>query len=161
MLLGFRLIWSFSVRYLPGDQDAVAASFTNQPTFGIHHAPNIFLETIKRGEYDDLEASESDSESTTTVVARLYEAFGGHAQATVVIGGQFSGRVIKAATTNLLEEEDEEVQIMDGSADGFGASSVVKLDFRGFEVKTLKVTLKGKGTSHSQTQPQPQVTKRV
>lgn len=120
------------------------------------------METIKRGEYDDLETSESDSESTTTVVARLYEAFGGHAQATVVIGGQFSGRVVKAVTTNLLEEEDEEMQIMDATADGFDASSsVVKLNFRGFEVKTLKVTLKRKGTSRSQTQPQPQVVKRV
>lgn len=147
------------MRYLPDNNEAITASFTNTPSFAIHHAPNVLLETIKRGEYDDFDSS--DSESTTTVIARFYEAFGGHAQATVVIDGQLSGRVVKAVTTNLLEEEDEEVQIMDGNADGFGSSSVVKLNFRGFEVKTLKVTLKEKSASRNRMQPQPQVTKRV
>ncbi|KAJ3842876.1 glycosyl hydrolases family 38 N-terminal domain-containing protein [Lentinula raphanica] len=126
------------VRYLCGDKDALAASSANHPSFAIHGAPNVFLETIKRGEYDEFETpSESDSDSPTTIIARLYEAFGGHAQATIVIGDHFSGRVAKVVTTNLLEDEEEEVQIMDDEK--FGTS--VKLNFRGFEVKTLKITL--------------------
>ncbi|KAJ4488346.1 glycosyl hydrolases family 38 N-terminal domain-containing protein [Lentinula aciculospora] len=127
------------VRYLLGDKDAIAASFTNHPSFAIHGAPNVFLETIKRGEYDDFDTSSSESDYCTTVIARLYEAFGGHAHATLVIGDHLSGRVVKAVTTNLLEDEDkeEEVQIMDDTNLG----PVLKLNFRGFEVKTLKVTL--------------------
>ncbi len=116
----------------------------------VHGAPNVFLETIKRGEYDDFTTSDNDSESTTTVIARLYEAFGGHAQASVKIGGQFSGRVVKAVTTNLLEEEQEELQIMDDGMDGM-LGPAVKLNFRGFEVKTLKLTLKERSRTHGAT----------
>ncbi|KAJ3983926.1 glycosyl hydrolases family 38 N-terminal domain-containing protein [Lentinula detonsa] len=126
------------VRYLPGDKDAIAASSMNHPSFAIHGAPNVILETIKRGENDDFNES-FESESSTTVIARLYEAFGGHAHAIVVIGNHFSGRVARAVTTNLLEDEDEEeeVQIMNDNDLGV----VLKLNFRGFEVKTLKITL--------------------
>ncbi|KIK63743.1 glycoside hydrolase family 38 protein [Collybiopsis luxurians FD-317 M1] len=148
------------MRYIPSDQEAIAASLANRPSFAIHGAPNVFLETIKRGEYDNFSAASSrDSDPTTTVIGRLYEAFGGHAQATVVVGGQFSGRIVKAVTTNLLEDEDEEkeVQIIDGTL-----GPALKLNFRGFEVKTLKLTLKEKGatTSGRQAEPTKRVTKR-
>jgi len=123
------------VRYLPQEQDALAAS--NESPLAVQGAPNVFLETIKRGEADSFDTDpslESESSSTTTVVARLYEAFGGHAKATVRIGKQFF--VKKAHVTNLLEDEEAELNIMSTE---FGPS--VKLDFRGFEVKTLKLVL--------------------
>ncbi|KAK7464842.1 Glycoside hydrolase, 38 vacuolar alpha mannosidase [Stygiomarasmius scandens] len=123
------------VRYLPQEQDALAAS--NESPLVVQGAPNVFLETIKRGEADSFDADPSlelESNPTTTVVARLYEAFGGHAKATVRIGKQFF--VKKAHVTNLLEDEEAELNIMSTE---FGPS--VKLDFRGFEVKTLKLVL--------------------
>lgn len=78
----------------------------------------------------------------------MYEAFGGHARATVAIGDHFSGRVVRVVVTNLLEdeEEDEEVQILDENDLG----PVLKLDFRGFEVKTLKLTLQEKASIRTQ-----------
>ncbi|KAF5391900.1 hypothetical protein D9757_001700 [Collybiopsis confluens] len=134
------------IRYIRNVQDTVAVSVANRLSFTIKGAPNVFLETIKRGEYDDF--SPESPPYTTTIIARLYEAFGGHARATVNVGEHFSGRVIKAVTTNLLEDEDEEkeVQIVDGH--------LLKLNFRGFEVKTLKLTLQEKDAKTLATEAQ-------
>lgn len=46
--------------------------------FSVHGAQNVFLETIKRGEDDNL-----NDEKKRTIILRLYEQFGGHARATV------------------------------------------------------------------------------
>ena len=45
--------------------------------FSVENAPNVILETIKRGDDDD----HSKKAKETSVVLRLYEAYGGHAQA--------------------------------------------------------------------------------
>ena len=42
------------------------------PPFSVSGAHNVFLETIKRGEDDDFKNG-----TNTTIVLRLYEAFGG------------------------------------------------------------------------------------
>ncbi|KAF5362894.1 hypothetical protein D9758_007045 [Tetrapyrgos nigripes] len=121
------------VRYVPREQDALVAKHESPLT--VHGAPNVILETIKRGEDDTFEADTcDDTGSVTTVVARLYEAFGGHAKATVHIGDQFS--VKTAYITNLLEDEEAKLNI---TGSDFGPS--ITLDFRGFEVKTLKLVL--------------------
>lgn len=46
--------------------------------FKLHGAPNVMLETIKRGE-DDKWTEDGEK----TVILRLYEHFGGHAKATL------------------------------------------------------------------------------
>jgi len=109
--------------------------------FVVEGARNVFLETVKRGEYDDFDepANLDDKDSTTTIVLRLYEAFGGHAQAKLNISSHLP--VLKAFTTNLLEDEDEELYLLRSSdADGDVGSSL-SLSFRGFEVKTVKLVL--------------------
>ena len=109
----------------------------------IEGARNVFLETVKRGEDDDFD----DDSARTTVVLRLYEAFGGHAQAKLRIAGHLD--VFKAYTTNLLEdvEEDDELNVErveeapSGRGEAGAAAAVLKLGFRGFEVKTVKLVL--------------------
>ncbi|KII92975.1 glycoside hydrolase family 38 protein [Plicaturopsis crispa FD-325 SS-3] len=121
------------VRYLPGnDIEATLASL--KTPFIIEGAPNVFLETIKRGE-DDFEAK---GISTTTVVLRLYEAFGGHGQAKLKIASHIP--VSKAFVTNLLEDEGDELNIMRVD-DTEQTAAELKLDFRGFEVKTVKLVI--------------------
>jgi alpha-mannosidase len=91
-------------------------------------APNVIIETLKRGENDDL----SDA-SRSTFVFRLYEAFGGHARSKFALRDR-GFKIEKVAVTNLLEDELEVLE-----RDESGA---VTLDFHGFEVKTVKVTVK-------------------
>lgn len=101
--------------------------------FVIEGASNVFLETIKRGEDDDHSGQASGS---TTVVLRLYEAFGGHAKAKLIISGHIP--VAKASITNLLEDETEQLQIQ-RAVGGQGDATSLTLDFHGFEVKTVQL----------------------
>ncbi|KAJ7889028.1 galactose mutarotase-like domain-containing protein [Mycena leptocephala] len=55
---------------------------TGHSPFDIEGAPDVFLETVKRREDDSFKSG-----GKTTVVLRLYEAFGGHAQAQLHIAG--------------------------------------------------------------------------
>lgn len=109
-----------------------------------HHAPisvdgahNVILETVKRGDDDDVSGS-----GPQTIVLRLYEAYGGHAAVRVLISSSLD--VEKAIITNLLEDDNEEglgfTTTAEAEANG-GYSHYFKLSFRGFEVKTIKLTL--------------------
>lgn len=109
-----------------------------------HHAPitvagahNVILETVKRGDDDDISGS-----GPQTIVLRLYEAYGGHATVRVLISSSVD--VEKAIITNLLEDDNEEglgfTTTTEGELNG-GYSHYIKLSFRGFEVKTVKLTL--------------------
>lgn len=91
----------------------------------VEKAPNVILDTIKRGDDDDfLSAS-----AAKTVVCRLYESKGGHARAVIS-----STLPIKAARiVDLLERPVAEVNLK-SSQDGQHSFTV---DFRGFEVKTI------------------------
>ncbi|KAJ6546194.1 glycoside hydrolase family 38 protein [Mycena vulgaris] len=112
------------------------ALHSNHSPFTVSGAPNVFLETIKRGEDDTLKAS-----GATTVVLRLYEAFGGHAQAQLRIA---AGLDVEAAyVTNLLEDVAEDVELTLLRPEG-GRELGVDLTFRGFEVKTVKLVFGAK-----------------
>ena len=109
-------------------------------------ARNVFLETVKRGEYDSFEKTvdlghDKSATTMTIVILRLYEAYGGHAQARLLISRHIP--VLKAFTTNLLEDEDKELYVLRPSSDSSDDSSgcVLSLSFRGFEVKTIKLVL--------------------
>ncbi|KAI0632608.1 glycosyl hydrolases family 38 N-terminal domain-containing protein [Trametes polyzona] len=118
------------VRLLESTADAPLLEI--KPGFSIEGAPNVFLETVKRGLDDDF--SKHDAASPT-IVLRLYEAYGGHAQVKFKIASHIP--VVKAIVTNLLEDEVEELNLLQ-TAD---SSLAVKLKFHGFEVKTVKLTL--------------------
>lgn len=124
---------------MPSGAPDVASSLKSP--FVVEGARNVFLETIKRGEYDsfDAPANLDEKDSPTTIVLRLYEAFGGHAQAKLVISSHLS--VVKAFTTNLLEDEDEDLYILRPTEGSESSGTVLSLSFRGFEVKTVKLVL--------------------
>jgi len=127
------------VRCLPAGTTDMLSSI--QSPFVVEGARNVFLETVKRGEYDSFEETVNlDNKSvTTTVILRLYEAFGGHAQARLRVSGHLP--ILKAVTTNLMEDEDEELYILRSSDPDDGSGATLSLSFRGFEVKTIKLVL--------------------
>jgi alpha-mannosidase len=95
---------------------------------------SVFLETFKRGDLDD-------AKGIRTVVLRLYEAYGGHAS----IGLQVNTpqRVIAAYETNLLEDDAGANSLaLEQTTGEWGerpGQQMLRLVFRGFEVKTIKV----------------------
>ncbi|PCH42793.1 glycoside hydrolase family 38 protein [Wolfiporia cocos MD-104 SS10] len=115
------------------DASALSPLLKSKPPFRLESPGNVFLDTVKRGLDDDFA-----SERGATVVLRLYEAYGGHVQAKLRIAGHVP--VEKVVVTNLLEDEGVELKVL---AEDDAAASV-KLDFHGFEVKTVKIFL-GKG----------------
>lgn len=124
------------VRYVPDNVELQGSAQFRAP-FSVSGAHNVFLETIKRGEDDDVSAT---GDGSTTVVLRLYEAYGGHAQVRLNIASNV--RVAKASIVNLLEDAGAELSVMKAEGDeelGWGGS--VKLKFRGFEVKTVKLVI--------------------
>jgi alpha-mannosidase len=121
---------------------------SHKPPFVIQTAPNVFLETIKRGDDDHIPSSPSVlGKGQTTMVLRLFEAYGGHARAQLRIPSRLI--VKKAVLTNLLEEEEEELRLMEGGRDGDdGGETHIHLNFHGFEVKTVKLVI-GKDESEA------------
>jgi alpha-mannosidase len=109
--------------------------------------PSVVLETLKRGDLDV-----DGKGGPRTIVLRLYEAFGGHA--TVYLHVNLRG-VVAAYETNLLEDDagvealaleqtaGEEVEV--GQQRSEETVSVIRLAFRGFEVKTIKLVLAKEG----------------
>jgi alpha-mannosidase len=53
-------------------------SLAAKSPFRVAGAPNVKLETVKRGEDDEV-----SGEGDKTIILRLYEHFGGHARATL------------------------------------------------------------------------------
>lgn len=128
------------MRYVPKPDDLSAASAHISP-FIAHGAPNVFLETLKRGDDDVFPSSPGSARSNaeSTVVLRLYETFGGHARLKLRIPHRL--HVVKAVLTNLLEEEEEDQLHVWEDQDAEGYNKHLRLDFRGFEVKTVKLTI--------------------
>ncbi|KIL60738.1 glycoside hydrolase family 38 protein [Amanita muscaria Koide BX008] len=99
----------------------------------------------------------SDLGPNMTVILRLYEAFGGHAQATLKITGSLAPYVSAAYVTNMLEEEQVELKLLRAGDEGAvmkgiggedALSALTTLNFRGFEVKTVKLIVQGSKIDH-------------
>ena len=112
-------------------EDATEAPLLKtKPAFIVEGAPNVFLETVKRGLDDNFKTNEAP-----TIVLRLYEAFGGHGTIKLKLAQHLS--VVKVLETNLLEDELKELSVYQAEDD----TAAVKLNFHGFEVKTVKLIL--------------------
>lgn len=98
------------------------------PYGGITGAPNVTLETIKRGEDDEADKR--------TVVLRLFESYGGAAKVKLGVKGL---TIVKAQLVNILEEHIEDVKMHSGLTGGDEVS--INLNLRGYEIKTVKLTL--------------------
>ncbi|KAK1922964.1 alpha-mannosidase [Papiliotrema laurentii] len=101
--------------------------------FKVTGAANVALETIKRCE-DDKTHGEGDK----TIILRLFEHYGGHARATLKIAGL---DVKKAEIVNLLEDHVHELKLHSIKGVKGETASAVKLDFRGYEIKTVRLTV--------------------
>ncbi|EJD35944.1 hypothetical protein AURDEDRAFT_74783, partial [Auricularia subglabra TFB-10046 SS5] len=106
------------------DEGVSAALALTKTPFYVSGAPNVILETIKRGDDDD-------RDGTTSVILRIYEAFGGHANAKLHISDKL--QIKKASLVNLLEDE---LAVLEISKKG-----TVDLEFRGFQFLTVKLVL--------------------
>ncbi|OJA11450.1 hypothetical protein AZE42_08844 [Rhizopogon vesiculosus] len=133
------------VRTVPGQSESRLS-----PTlpFWLDGAPNVFLETVKRGE-DDFESKASD----TTVILRMYEAFGGHGSVILRLGRHLA--VKRVYLTNILEDTKGELGRLSavelGLVPTVDGSSAFRLKFRGFEVKTVKLVLETKESAIAPT----------
>jgi alpha-mannosidase len=124
------------VRTVPANVNFQELTRHKAPFF-VSGGHNVFLETIKRGDDDDFSSSAS---SSTSVVLRLYEAYGGHGQVKLNIGSHIN--VVRASITNLLEDQGSDVEVIPTSgAEKEGSSGYLNLNFRGFEVKTVKLVI--------------------
>ncbi|KAF2019885.1 glycoside hydrolase family 38 protein [Aaosphaeria arxii CBS 175.79] len=109
----------------------------------IHNAPNLILDTIKRGE-DDEDVSRGDLpvKKGQSIILRLYDALGGKSKGVVSWGGI---KVKKVVRVNALEDELEDLTagIVDVNVEGGGAEGDkgVKVEVRAFEIYSLKLVL--------------------
>ena len=114
-------------------------SVISRSPFWLEGSQNVFLETIKRGEGDDFESKSASK----TVILRLYEAFGGHGRVQLRISPYV--RVVDAYLTNLLEDHKAILSFVPdadvGTDDATASRFRLDLDFRGFEVKTVKLVI--------------------
>lgn len=112
----------------------------SKPPFWLEGTPNVFLETIKRGEDDDFESKSASK----TVILRLYEAYGGHGHVQLRVSP--SVRVVDAYLTNLLEDHKTALLLVSDVNAGVdenetAVAASLDLEFRGFEVKTVKLVV--------------------
>lgn len=103
----------------------------------IHNAPNLILDTIKRGEDDaDVSRHELPVKPGHCVIVRIYDALGGKSKGVLTWGVLPVKKVVKV---NALEDEIEdlsgEMTVTESKEKG------VKIEVRAFEVVTYKLVL--------------------
>lgn len=113
------------------------------PEFRLSGAPNVFIDTVKRGDDDSFSALSRPT--SQTVILRLFEAFGGQGQATItrcalakpfVWSGSDEDRssldLADASVVDILERLQEPVEL-DGNK--------LKVKMRPFQVLTLRLVI--------------------
>ncbi|TYJ52493.1 hypothetical protein B9479_006887 [Cryptococcus floricola] len=113
---------------------ASLSQFATSNPFSISNAPNVQLDTIKRGEDDDFGKRGGN---TKTLILRVYEHFGGHARAKLNISGL---SIARAEIVNILEDHLEDLTVY--STSDKSNTSHLELNLRGYEVQTVKLTVK-------------------
>ncbi|OCF58446.1 alpha-mannosidase [Kwoniella mangroviensis CBS 10435] len=147
------------LRYSKDPIDIALEPLALQCPFKLQNAPNVMLETIKRGEDDEFSSHKTDGKKT--IVLRLYEHLGGHARAVLKVTGL---NIVKAEVVNILEDHLETLKIHSRSEEHIltsteeadeeescgdkkkrppkdDGSSAIKLSFRGYEIKTVRLTI--------------------
>ncbi|KAJ4288183.1 Glycoside hydrolase, 38 vacuolar alpha mannosidase [Kalmusia sp. IMI 367209] len=106
-------------------------------SFHIHGAPNLVLDTIKRGEDDeDVSRGELPVKKGQSVIVRIYDALGGKSKAVLTWGKLNVKSVVKV---NALEDDIENSEeILMVNHDG---KKGAKISIRAFEVATFKLIL--------------------
>jgi alpha-mannosidase len=108
----------------------------------IQNAPNLVIDTVKRGEDDDdVSRGELPIKKGKSVIVRIYDALGGKARG-VLRWGKLNVRCVHRV--NVLEDELEDLSAeMCGAEVGGGGDrdGGVRIEVRAFEVLTLKLAL--------------------
>ena len=110
-------------------------------SFHIHGAPNLVLDTIKRGEDDeDVSRGEMAVKKGHSVILRVYDSLGGKSKGVLTWGDLSVSRVVKC---NALEDEEKggKLEIAEVGEGREGGGKGVKLDIRAFEIATFKLVL--------------------
>ena len=123
------------VRHVSAESPSVLA----EPLFSVIGAPNVILDTVKRGEDDDLAPNHR---AKTSVILRLYEAYGGHARALLRVSNKLA--VKKAYLSNVLEDSLETIEPLDSNE----ASQLFEINFHGFQFQTVKLYLETNSDDH-------------
>lgn len=114
-------------------------SFLN--SFHIHGAPNLILDTIKRGEDDeDVSRGELPIKKGHSVILRVYDALGGKSKAVLTWGGLDVKSVHKV---NALEDELEDLSKCETEIEGREGEKQrgVGIEIRAFEIASFKLVL--------------------
>lgn len=93
----------------------------------------MIIETVKRGDDDDFYSKSAGK----SVICRIYESKGGHAKATL----SSTLPIAKASIVDLLERKLEDLEIVSNDSLAGESKQSMKLNFRGFQVITVKLEL--------------------
>lgn len=125
--------------------DALHSSLLNP--FHIYNAPNLVLDTIKRGEDDeDVSRGELPVKKGHCVILRIYDALGGKSKGVLTWGDLNVKKVVKV---NALEDEEDEENEQEfkigsfttGAEEGGEKETGVEIEIRAFEVASYKLVL--------------------
>ncbi|CAI6332148.1 unnamed protein product [Periconia digitata] len=106
-------------------------------TFHIEGAPNLVLDTIKRGEDDeDVSTGILPIKPGHSIIVRVYDAMGGKGKGVLTWGHLDVKGVIK---TNALEDHEDDMK--ESMTQTAGGKKGVKIEIRAFEVATFKLLL--------------------
>ena len=125
------------MRFAPEGSSQEGSPLTHTSPFRLEGAHNVILETIKRAE-DDIDLPKKKKRTGSTVILRLYEAYGGHATARLRIASHLE--VKKAWIANLLEDDIRRLTLEKEAED-----TVIPLALRGFELLTIKLVVSSVG----------------
>lgn len=111
--------------------------------FHIYNAPNLVLDTIKRGEDDeDVSRGELPVKKGHSVILRIYDALGGKSKGVLTWGNL---NVTKVTKVNALEDEEENTEVLRicslRTGDAEAMETGVEVEVRAFEVATYKLLL--------------------
>lgn len=116
--------------FAPDATQILASLAASKSPFTIEGAPNVILETIKRAEDDP-------KKKLPRVILRIYEAYGGHATATLRIASHLT--IDRACICNLLEERSSsDLELVKHEATG---DNLIKLPMRGFQILTVRLSI--------------------
>ncbi|EEP82819.1 hypothetical protein UREG_07684 [Uncinocarpus reesii 1704] len=96
-------------------------------------APNLILDTIKRGEDDeDVSRGELEQRSSRSIILRIYDSMGGKSRGTIEVRLP----IRKVYKCNLLEDDLESLKVEEGKN-----VSKIDIELRPFEVATYRLQL--------------------
>jgi alpha-mannosidase len=109
----------------------------HKPPFRLEGTHNVILETIKRGE-DDINLPKKKKRTGSTIILRLYEAYGGQGTTRLRIASHLE--VKKAWIANLLEDGITRLTLEKEAEE-----TIIPLCLRGFELLTIKLVISSVG----------------